>query len=298
MAPPSCESASITLENDTQGRTWEHYWLGQQYQLSNQIPNRASYTRTQPGWILADSGLCAWQWEPPARIAEVASIAPQPIAAVPLQATAGGGDGAMGLLLLLGMAGAGVWAWIGRDKDIDPDYHPMADAPSFPMAYTDETEPGFLSGVTEPSPWLEDQTGWTVADRIPNMVEVLPRSRRPTQAEPLRSMGFTVPEPPLNPALNASEPVLNLEPEPGFNALNPAFKAFLEGAPYDMSQDDEPLLEAMQLAVEAGVPKAQTCSFFYSWKNQQGRYIKAIVTKGGTRDYQRFSELYDSVKGT
>jgi len=291
MAPPSCETASQTLENDTQGRTWEHYWLGQKYQLSNQIPNRASYTRTQPGWILSDSGLCAWQGQPPARIAEVASIAtPQPIAAPPVQSAVGGGDGAMGLLLLLGMAGAGCWAWIGRDKDVDPDYHPMADAPSFPMAYTDETEPGFISGVTEPSPWLEDQTGWSVADRIPDMVEVLPNPPAATQAEPYRSGGFGGFEPPAEPP---AEPGF----EPGFRPQGSALKPFFAEAPYDMRHDDSYLMAAIKTAIEAGVSKGEACHYFFTFKEINGVYVEVPLKKGGSKDYQRFSELFDSVKG-
>ena len=286
MTPPSCETASLTLENDTQGRTWEHYWLGPKYQLSNQIPNRASYTRTQPGWILADTGLCAWQGQPPARIAEVATIAPQPIAAPPVQAAVGGGDGAMGLLLLVGMAGAGVWAWIGRDKEIDPDYHPMADAPSFPMAYTDETEPGFMSGVTEPSPWLEDQTGWSVADRIPNMVEVLPNPPAATQAEPYRSEGFREFEPPAEPGLN-----------PGFEPQGSALKPFFAEAPYDMRHGDPYLMAAIRDAIDAGVSKSEACHYFFTFKEIGGVYVEVPLKKGGSKDYQRFSELFDSVKG-
>jgi hypothetical protein len=293
MAPPSCETASLTLENDTQGRTWEHYWLGEKYQLSNQIPNRASYTRTQPGWILADSGLCAWQGQPPARIAEVASIAPPPPPAVPVQATVGSGDGAMGLLLLLGMAGAGVWAWIGRDKDIDPNYHPMSDAPSFPMVSTGETEPGFLSGVTEPSPWLEDQTGWTVAGRIPDMVEVLPNPPAATQAEPLSSVGFRRFEPSAEPPEPPAEPPA----EPRFEPQGSALKPFFAEAPYDMRHEDSYLMAAIQSAIEAGVSKSDAQHYFFTFKEINGVYIEVPLKKGGSRDYQRFSDLFDSVKG-
>ena len=293
MAPPSCETASLTLENDTQGRTWEHYWLGQKYQLSNQIPNRASYTRTQPGWILADSGLCAWQGQPPARIAEVATIAPQPIASPPVQAAVGGGDGAMGLLLLLGMAGAGVWAWIGRDKDIDPSYHPMSDAPSFPLVSTDETEPGFLSGVTEPSPWLEDQTGWTVADRIPDMVEVLPNPPAATQAEPLSSVGFRRFEPSAEPP----EPPVEPPTEPWGSNPGSGLKPFFAEAPYDMRHEDSYLMAAIQSAIEAGVSKSDAQHYFFTFKEINGVYVEVPLKKGGSKDYQRFSDLFDSVKG-
>lgn len=125
----ACETARITLEADTQGRTWEHYWLGQHYQFSNQIPNRQSFTRTAPGWIIADSALCQWQGPPPARITEIAAA--PPIAPAPTTASAGG-EGAMGILLLLGLAGAGVWAWLTRDQTIDSNYHPLADAPALP----------------------------------------------------------------------------------------------------------------------------------------------------------------------
>ena len=184
------------------------------------------------------------------------------------------------------MAGAGIWAWIGRDKDIDPSYHPMSDAPSFPMAYTDETEPGFMSGVTEPSPWLEDQTGWTVADRIPDMVEVLPNPPAATQAEPYRSEGFRGFEPPTEPPA-----------EPRFEPQGSGLKPFFAEAPYDMRHEDSYLMAAIKTAIEAGVSKSEACNYFFTFKEINGVYVEVPLKKGGSKDYQRFSDLFDSVKG-
>jgi hypothetical protein len=175
---PACETAQLTTTRDNQGRSWELYWLGNDFKLTNQIRNQASYTRTHPGWILADSGLCQWQGPPPVRIE---SIAPAPVDAappMPMGVDAGGGDGAMGLLLLLGMAGAGVWAWCTRDKSIDLDYHPMADAPPLPAL------PRTVAVAAAPVP----TQGNTVAAPL---VEVVADRHRPSQAS--NDAGFAAP---------------------------------------------------------------------------------------------------------
>lgn len=121
----NCESAQVSLSTDELGRHWEHFWLGQNYAFSNQIPNRQSFTTTNPGEVIYQRGLCQWTAQPSA-----------PIAAQTAPTMAPGEGGAMGLLLLLGIIGSGVYAWYTKVKpDWSDDYHPMADAPPMPIAY-------------------------------------------------------------------------------------------------------------------------------------------------------------------
>lgn len=152
----SCEDAQFTLSTDSDGRAWEHFWLGQRYQFSNQIPNLKSFTTTEPGWVIADRGLCAWWGQPPARMAtttttttaQAVALPPSPAAANSLAAT--GSDGAVGLLLVLGLGAAAVWAWFNKGADdFADDYHPMADAPLLPLVYTEGPAQGQGSSQIE-----------------------------------------------------------------------------------------------------------------------------------------------------
>ncbi len=136
---PHCEDAAVTLSTDNQGRDWEHFWIGDQYKFSNQIPNRQSFSTTTPGWIIADRGLCGWAGEPPPRQPVAVTVAPTQ----PLNAAASdlnqqvGPTGGVGLLIVLGLIAAGVWAYYHRGgDDFTDDYHPMADVPNYPPLYT------------------------------------------------------------------------------------------------------------------------------------------------------------------
>lgn len=123
MSNNSCETAKVSFSTDSDGRHWEHFWLGDNYVFSNQIPNRQSFTTTNPGAVINQRGLCIFgQPQQPMNAATTAPIAP-------------GEGGAMGLLLLVAIAGAGVYAWVTR-ADIDghgDTYHPMADVPPLPL---------------------------------------------------------------------------------------------------------------------------------------------------------------------
>ncbi|MBD0270252.1 MAG: hypothetical protein ICV77_18420, partial [Cyanobacteria bacterium Co-bin8] len=127
-----CEHAQTTLSQDNQGKAWEHFWLGDRYQFSNQIPNRKSFTRTDPGWVLADNRYCNWQSEPPTRMRESAPMVAQQMVTAeseiaPITADVGMASGGFGLLVLVAAAVGGVMWWQNRDKTPDPNYHPMAD---------------------------------------------------------------------------------------------------------------------------------------------------------------------------
>lgn len=118
-----CNTARFTLSTDSDGRHWEHFWLGENYVFSNQIPNRQSFSTTKPGEIIASRGLCAWLDAPPAPVAATTATLPS------------GDGGAGGLLLLLAILGSGAWAWVTRQQTADhgDTYHPMADVPPLPL---------------------------------------------------------------------------------------------------------------------------------------------------------------------
>lgn len=121
----NCETAKFSLSTDDTGRHWEHFYLGENYVFSNQIPNRQSFTTTQPGDVIYQRGLCYWSTQQAA-----------PMTAQTAPAMAPGEGGAMGLLLLIGIIGSGVYAWYTRrDFSVDSDYHPMADVPPLPTIW-------------------------------------------------------------------------------------------------------------------------------------------------------------------
>jgi hypothetical protein len=173
MTDQHCEAAQTSISGDTQGRSWEHFWLGQNYQFSNQIPNQESWTRTDPGWVLNDNGYCQWQGQPPERMREVSptgqNLALVGNAPTPTQANAATGgmtDGGFGVLVLLAAAAAGVWYWFQRGKKIDPDYSPHSDLdlslPSF--STTPRSEPDYIElddddELPEGYQWADEEDG-------------------------------------------------------------------------------------------------------------------------------------------
>ena len=132
---PNCEQGNLFL-SQAHGKAWEHFRLGNDYVFSNQIPNRQSWTRTHPGWILFDQGYCQWQGEPPPRPVEAeeattVTTVPAPRPDVPPVAMDLPGEGmqsgGFGVLVLLAAVAAGGWYWVNRNKAVDPNYHPHAD---------------------------------------------------------------------------------------------------------------------------------------------------------------------------
>ncbi|MGB3309967.1 MAG: hypothetical protein WBG32_00125 [Nodosilinea sp.] len=149
MSNNYCDNAQVLLSTDDQGRTWEHFNLGNNYIFSNQIPNRQSFTTTNPGQVIYQRGFCQWSAQP--------SI---PMQAQTTPAMAPGEGGAIGLLLLLGIAGSGIYAWYTKAKpDWSSDYHPMADVPPLPTVYLEPSTanrdmPGHAQGdMADPSPF-------------------------------------------------------------------------------------------------------------------------------------------------
>lgn len=121
----SCSTARVTLATDEIGRTWEHFWLGDNYIFSNQIPNRQSFTTTNPGEVIYQRGLCEGMAQP--------STPNSPQTA---NAGAAGESAVMGLIMVLAIAGAGVYAWYQKGADDGATgYHPMADVPEMPWVF-------------------------------------------------------------------------------------------------------------------------------------------------------------------
>jgi hypothetical protein len=160
-----CETGQTTLSIDSQNRAWEHFWLGNTYQFSNQIPNEQSWTRTDPGWVLADNGYCQWAGHPPARIRSTGptgeAIATPANSPTPT-AAAGMNDGSFGVLVLLAAIAAGCWWWLHRHQAPDSNYHPLADM--------DTALPLLGSGSAAPPDelWIEE------GEAIPEGYELVP----------------------------------------------------------------------------------------------------------------------------
>ena len=64
-----------------------------------------------------------------------------------------------------------------------------------------------------------------------------------------------------------------------------------------MRHEDSYLMAAIKTAIEAGVSKSEACNYFFTFKEINGVYVEVPLKKGGSKDYQRFSDLFDSVKG-
>jgi hypothetical protein len=197
-----CEHAQTTLSQDGQGRAWEHFWLGDRYQFSNQIPNLKSFTRTDPGWVLKDNSYCTWQGEPPARIRETAPVMAQRMVAAeseiaPVAADVGMTSGGFGILVLVAAAVGGVIWWQNRDKSPDPNYHPMSDLP-----YQ-------LPPLSVGAPIAPDEMTWQEGDPIPEGYELVEEDDEvegegdgeEPEEEDARSPKVTVPSPFLPEAL-------------------------------------------------------------------------------------------------
>jgi len=165
-----CEDGQVSLSTDATGRHWEHFWLGQNYLFSNQIPNRQSFTTTNPGEVIYQRSLCQW----------IAQPSP-PMAAQTAPPMAPGEGGGMGLLLLVGIISSGVYAWFTKTKpDWSDDYHPMADVPALPAVYVEPFEP-----------MTEHAQGDTAATPPYGPSIAVDDNRRPSQ--PPIAMGFSAP---------------------------------------------------------------------------------------------------------
>lgn len=161
----SCENASTRLNNSSDGKAWEHFFLGEQYRFSNQIPNLESYTRTEPGWVLFDNQMCLWQGQPPQRMRQdlpVVTAAETVSNPTPTTANLSPTEGSFGIIVLIAAAAAGVWAWAHKNSQQDPDYHPHSDFDvSLPSL-------GRQSTAANQSDSLPDEIEWNEGDPIPD----------------------------------------------------------------------------------------------------------------------------------
>lgn len=317
----NCEQASTHVFTDNQGRAWEQFNLNNQGVFLNQIPDVQSFTRTNPGWVLADNGYCTWVGQPPARIrTEMPVLAPATVApsTVPTaEADPGVAMGFMVLIALAGSAGFAYWKRQQEDKEIekyDPHAHIPTDLPfslsggvkpqnqpeelwidegdPVPEGYTlvdeeddDVVAPGKMSGVTEPSPWLRDQ--------LPPLRLQPPT---PTQAEPLVNQAVQPSEPP------PSEPVNHFRttPEPPTEPLTQTtqfevvqgglseneltqerVKMLVNNSPYDLYQDRFKTLCHIRTAIDLGFSKNRTMKLFVHSKAVLNGLIETIPLSKG-----------------
>lgn len=167
----NCEQASTNVFTDNQGRAWEQFNLNNQGVFLNQIPDVQSFTRTNPGWVLADNGYCTWVGQPPARIrTEMPVLAPATVApsTVPTaEADPGVAMGFMVLIALAGSAGFAYWKRQREDKEIEK-YNPHAHIPTdLPFSLSGGVKPQ----QTQPEElWINEDDpipeGYTLVDDV------------------------------------------------------------------------------------------------------------------------------------
>lgn len=229
MVNNHCETAQVTLSTDEHGRDWEHFWLGQRYSFSNQIPNRQSFTTTNPGEVIYQRGLCQWSAQPTA-----------PMQAQTAPTMAPGEGGAMGLLLLLGIIGSGVYAWFTKVKpDWSDDYHPMADVPPLPLAYFN---PGAVIGAPPES------TQGNTAEPLPTepSSDVIDRHR---MSHPTDDRAFSVPwDDPSSTVIDLSSDVID-DTVTGFDDRSPYGLDKLKGVSLKQFKDQ---LTRLGITAESG----------------------------------------------
>lgn len=210
----NCDTAQVSLSTDELGRHWEHFYLGQSYVFSNQIPNRQSFTTTTPGDVIYQRALCQWSTQPSAP-----NHTPQSA-----NTMAPGEGGAMGLLLLIGIIGSGLYAWFTKSKpDQTDDYHPMADVPPLPTVY-------FNQGAATSAP-LESTQGYTAAP-LPSepSAAVIDRQRL---SDPTDAGAFSVPwDDPSSTVIDPSADVSGLSAA----VIDDAVTGFDDRSPYGLDK--------------------------------------------------------------
>lgn len=205
------------------------------------------------------------------------------------------GDNGDGVAIIAGF-GALIWAIFGSAKEDS-----MADMPYSMRQKTVAPPPAngahqeiiaidhnaISSGVTTPSPWLNDQ--------IP------PSPYYSQQVWPQTQVtGHDVSPAPVRPdELNLDAPVVRGGSDEvvrtgGAGQLDK--EMFLRDAPYDMGNDDSFLRSVLRAAINGGLSKNETMKQFFYLKDGDSEYKKVFLSKGNGKDYTRFSELYDDVK--
>ncbi|NEQ46997.1 MAG: hypothetical protein F6K00_27035 [Leptolyngbya sp. SIOISBB] len=214
---PSCERATRQIYQ-RDGLTYEAYGFPSGFIFENQILNPASYTRTHPGWVMADNRYCHWEGTPPDRFwsrnptpSQPQNLTTEPANQPPditTQSVVPGAESGGAFLLVLGLIGAAIYAAFqqrNNKPDFADDYHPMADVPGLPSAYTDENleyvyqryQYPQYQGITEPNPW-----GMTDAPPVPPAVSPPPPPPSSTSIPPVEATDSTT---------GGGEPVASVE---------------------------------------------------------------------------------------
>lgn len=316
----NCEQASTHVFTDDQGRAWEQFNLNNQGVFLNQIPDVQSFTRTNPGWVLADNGYCAWVGQSPERVrVEMPVIAPTPLESA-VEVPTATEPGAAFVVFLVVVAAIGVAAKAGwtyyednlksasskpkREDDYNP--YPNAHIQQLPISFGDQTVdeeaedvavPGALSGVTEPSPWLRDQLP-------PVHLQPPPTSTPAPPANPCYTSGVAgVHQPHTTP----NEPVHHLSGVdgvvPNFRVLTPEsltetrLQSLLTEGPYNLYEDKFKTQCIIKTAIDLGLSKNRTVELFVVSRIESNGYIdtKPLV-KGTNTAYDYFCMLYEDVK--
>ena len=316
----NCEQASTNVFTDNQGRAWEQFNLNNQGVFLNQIPDVQSFTRTNPGWVLADNGYCSWAYAPPERIrVEMPVITPTTLE-TSVEAPPAAEPGAAFVVFLAVVAAIGIAAkagWTYYEDNVKPaspkpkredNYNPYPNAhiQQLPLSFGEQTVieeeedvaiPGALSGVTEQSPWLRDQ--------LPPVRLQPHATATPTSpANPGSTSGVASghqPTHPSHPLLHQTNGVTGSVPdfeifEP--DSLTPTrLQTLKDNGPYNLYGHKFKTQCVIKTAIDLGLSKNGTVELFVVSRAKSNGHIETKpLTKGTHASYDYFCTLYDDVK--
>ena len=321
----NCEQSSTHVFTDNQGRAWEQFNLNNQGVFLNQIPDVQSFTRTNPGWVLADNGYCSWVGQPPARIrTEMPVLSPASgLLEAEIDVPPAAEPGTAFVVFLVVVAAVGIAAKAGwtyyednikptspkpkREDDYDP--YPNAHIQQLPLSFAkqvvneDEEDAalvGELSGVTETSPWLRDQ--------LPPVHLQPPHTSTPASpANPCHTSGVAGVH---QPHTTSNEPVHHLSGVAGVAGVIPDFQVFepetltetrlktlTDNGPYNLYDHKFKTQCIIKTAIDLGLSKNGTVELFVVSRLQSNGHIETkSLVKGTNAAYDYFCTLYDDVK--
>ena len=316
----NCEQASTNVFTDNQGRAWEQFNLNNQGVFLNQIPDVQSFTRTNPGWVLADNGYCSWAYVPPERIRVEMPVVVPPVIETAVEAHSAVEPGSAFVVFLAVVAAVGIAAkagWTYYEDNIKPtrsepkrkdNYNPYPNAhiQQLPISFGEQSvnekdeevaAVGSLSGVTEQSPWLRDQ--------LPPVHLQPPRTNTPASpANPGSTSGVVgghqQPHQ-LHPPVHQSNGVAGAVPnfdifEP--DTLTPTrLQTLTDNGPYNLYGHKFKTQCVIKTAIDLGLSKNSTVELFVVSRAQPNGHIETKpLVKGTHAAYDYFCTLYDDVK--
>ena len=316
----NCEQASTNVFTDNQGRAWEQFNLNNQGVFLNQIPDVQSFTRTNPGWVLADNGYCSWAYVPPERIRVEMPVVVPPVIETAVEAHSAVEPGSAFVVFLAVVAAVGIAAkagWTYYEDNIKPtriepkrkddyDPYPNAHIQQLPISFGEQAVdeinkevavPGSLSGVTEQSPWLRDQL--PPVHLQPSRTSTLASPANPGSTNGSGGVNWlrTAPNE-LTHQLNGSVGSI-----PDFEVFEPdtltptRLQTLTDNGPYNLYGHKFKTQCIIKTAIDLGLSKNSTVELFVVSRAQSNGHIETkSLAKGANAAYDYFCTLYDDVK--